>query len=187
MKLKKFAKNTLSIVMAFAVILFSVFCVSAEPDETSAAPEVVTEAVTEVVTEPPTEVVTEAETESVAVTEVETKTEITTEISTVPVTEGTTAHVHQWSKATCLVPKTCKDCGETEGTTGEHTYEKATCTQPEECRVCGEIRGDALGCTAGSDGNCVSGVGGQSPHRGTAGLCDRSGRGRRNQKRKVRI
>lgn len=63
MKLKKFAKNTLSIVMAFAVILFSVFCVSAEPDETSAAPEVVTEAVTEVVTEPPTEVVTEAETE----------------------------------------------------------------------------------------------------------------------------
>lgn len=99
--------------------------------------------------------VTEAETEAVAVTEAGTEAESATEISTVPVTEGTTAHVHQWSNATCLAPKTCKDCGKTEGATGEHTYKKATCTQPEECRVCGEIRGEALGCTAGTDGNCI--------------------------------
>ena len=59
MKLKNIAKNTALFVMVFAVILLSVFCASAEPEETLAPEVAVTEEVTVAETEAPA---TEAET-----------------------------------------------------------------------------------------------------------------------------
>lgn len=57
-------------------------------------------------------------------------------------------HEHDWAKATCTEPKTCKICGATEGEPKGHkveewkTVEKATCTEPGlkegVCTRCGE-------------------------------------------------
>lgn len=58
-------------------------------------------------------------------------------------TEGTPLE-HSWTEATCTSPKTCSRCGETEGTTLEHDWEDATCTAPKTCKVCGETEGDAI-------------------------------------------
>ena len=56
---------------------------------------------------------------------------------------------HQWQDATCTVPKTCSECGETEGEPAGHTpgdlvvsavdAEKLTMTMDLPCDVCGEI------------------------------------------------
>ena len=54
---------------------------------------------------------------------------------------------HVWEEATCLVPKTCKECGETEGEPMGHTWEEAGCTTPKTCKSCGETEGEALGHT----------------------------------------
>lgn len=51
---------------------------------------------------------------------------------------------HTWTAATCTIPKTCSVCGETDGTALEHTWIDATCTAPETCSVCGETNGTAL-------------------------------------------
>lgn len=54
-------------------------------------------------------------------------------------------HEHSWVDATCIAPKTCSECGETEGETVEHTWINATCTEPKTCSVCGTTEGEALG------------------------------------------
>ena len=52
---------------------------------------------------------------------------------------------HEWREATCIEPKTCVKCGETEGTSLGHTWKSATCTTPKTCTRCSKIEGSALG------------------------------------------
>lgn len=52
---------------------------------------------------------------------------------------------HEWIDATCTTPKTCKICGEIEGTTLEHTWIDASCSTPKTCSVCNKTDGSALG------------------------------------------
>jgi len=56
-------------------------------------------------------------------------------------------HSHTWEEATCTTPKTCSECGETEGEALGHTWVEASCTDPKTCSVCGETEGEALGHT----------------------------------------
>lgn len=53
-------------------------------------------------------------------------------------------HEHTWMEATCTVPKTCSECGETEGEALGHTWVEATCAEPKTCSVCGETEGETL-------------------------------------------
>ncbi len=53
-------------------------------------------------------------------------------------------HQHVWNEATCTEPKTCTECGETEGSPSGHTWTAATCTEPKTCTECGETEGAAL-------------------------------------------
>lgn len=53
-------------------------------------------------------------------------------------------HEHTWMGATCTVPKTCSECGETEGEALGHTWVDATCAEPKTCSVCGEMEGETL-------------------------------------------
>lgn len=54
-------------------------------------------------------------------------------------------HKHQWVEATCTEPKTCSECGETEGEPLGHDFADATCTEPKKCKRCGGVQGDPLG------------------------------------------
>ena len=54
---------------------------------------------------------------------------------------------HVWFAATCTTPKTCSECGETEGEALGHTWVEATCTTPKTCSACKETEGEALGHT----------------------------------------
>lgn len=58
---------------------------------------------------------------------------------------GCGQHEHTWVEATCAAPKTCSECGATEGSTLEHVWAQATCTVPMTCNVCGVTSGEALG------------------------------------------
>lgn len=51
----------------------------------------------------------------------------------------------EWYAATCTAPKTCAECGETEGEALGHTWEEATCTAPKTCSTCRMTEGEALG------------------------------------------
>ncbi len=51
---------------------------------------------------------------------------------------------HDWDKATCLEPKTCSECGETEGDALGHSWQDASCEAPRTCSECGETEGEAL-------------------------------------------
>ena len=53
-------------------------------------------------------------------------------------------HVHTWDDATCTTPKTCTECGATEGKALGHTWQNATCTNPKTCAVCGATEGELL-------------------------------------------
>lgn len=52
-------------------------------------------------------------------------------------------HSHNWQEATCLAPRTCRDCGKTEGELADHTWVEATYTAPKTCSVCGKTEGMA--------------------------------------------
>lgn len=52
-----------------------------------------------------------------------------------------------WTDADCTTPKTCAECGETEGAPLGHSWLAATCTEPKTCEICGEISGEPLGHT----------------------------------------
>lgn len=51
----------------------------------------------------------------------------------------------EWYAATCTDPKTCAECGETEGEALGHTWTDATCTAPKTCETCHLTEGEALG------------------------------------------
>lgn len=51
----------------------------------------------------------------------------------------------QWYAATCEAPKTCTECGETEGEPLGHSWVDATCTAPKTCSACHKAEGEALG------------------------------------------
>lgn len=53
-------------------------------------------------------------------------------------------HQHTWVEATCTEPKTCSECGETEGEALGHDWVEATCTAPKTCSRCGATEGEAL-------------------------------------------
>lgn len=50
-----------------------------------------------------------------------------------------------WVAADCVTPKTCAECGETEGEALGHTWKDADCETPKTCSVCGQSEGAALG------------------------------------------
>lgn len=54
-------------------------------------------------------------------------------------------HEHQWVDATCTEPKTCSECGKTEGEPLGHDWADATCAEPKTCKVCGATEGEPLG------------------------------------------
>ena len=54
-------------------------------------------------------------------------------------------HQHTWKDATCTEPKTCTECGETEGSALGHSWRDAICTEPKTCTRCGATEGSALG------------------------------------------
>ena len=56
-------------------------------------------------------------------------------------------HTHTWKEATCTAPKTCSDCGETEGDPSGHDWIQANCTEAKKCSVCGKSEGEPLGHT----------------------------------------
>ena len=51
----------------------------------------------------------------------------------------------EWATATCETPKTCVECGETEGEALGHTWTDATCDAPKTCQTCRLTEGEALG------------------------------------------
>ena len=50
-----------------------------------------------------------------------------------------------WNDADCVNPKTCAECGETEGAPLGHTWKAAVCEAPKTCEVCAATEGEALG------------------------------------------
>lgn len=50
-----------------------------------------------------------------------------------------------WNDADCVTPKTCAECGETEGEPLGHVWYAATCETPKTCETCGATEGEALG------------------------------------------
>lgn len=50
-----------------------------------------------------------------------------------------------WNDADCVNPKTCAECGETEGAPLGHTWQAATCETPKTCESCAATEGEALG------------------------------------------
>lgn len=60
---------------------------------------------------------------------------------------GCNSHEHTWKDATCTDPKTCTECGETEGEPLGHKWSDANCTEPKTCTVCGAKEGDPKGHT----------------------------------------
>lgn len=54
-------------------------------------------------------------------------------------------HQHVWTVATCTEPRTCIECGATEGETLPHHWIEATCTTSKSCQNCGVTEGEPLG------------------------------------------
>lgn len=54
---------------------------------------------------------------------------------------------HSWTDADCENPKTCANCGKTEGEALGHNWTDADCENPKTCAACGLTEGEALGHT----------------------------------------
>ena len=52
------------------------------------------------------------------------------------------SHEHSWTSASCYSPKTCVNCGETEGDVRGHRWIEATCEKAKYCKDCGYTEGD---------------------------------------------
>lgn len=48
---------------------------------------------------------------------------------------------HEWQASTCLAPRTCIHCGETQGKVRSHNWGNTACNSPEPCTVCGTMDG----------------------------------------------
>ncbi len=89
-------------------------------------------------------------------------------------------HQHDWRDASCFSPKTCIDCGVTEGEPLEHAWNEADCENPMICIRCGKTEGDKLGhnynpatCVSPMKcNNCGDTVGEKSEHDWTNGSKD---------------
>ncbi len=57
------------------------------------------------------------------------------------------AKEHTWVDANCESPKTCSECGLTEGEPLGHTWQDATCENAKTCSVCAATEGEPLGHT----------------------------------------
>lgn len=55
-----------------------------------------------------------------------------------------TGHSHKWAEATCTEPKTCTECGETEGEALGHDWAEQTYYEPKTCKRCGKTEGKSL-------------------------------------------
>lgn len=51
---------------------------------------------------------------------------------------------HSWKNASCAAPKTCTNCGATEGSALSHSWMDATYDRPKTCRNCQATEGSAL-------------------------------------------
>ena len=51
---------------------------------------------------------------------------------------------HQWQEATCKAPKTCTECGKTEGEITGHDFLPADCIAPKTCQCCGLTQGSTI-------------------------------------------
>lgn len=60
-----------------------------------------------------------------------------------------------WKEADCVTPKTCAECGETEGAPLGHSWLAATCETPKTCENCGKTEGEAPG-HAWTDATCAA-------------------------------
>lgn len=49
---------------------------------------------------------------------------------------------HQWKAADCVDPKTCLECGKTDGEAKGHDWMAATCTASKTCGSCGQTEGE---------------------------------------------
>ena len=68
---------------------------------------------------------------------------------------GTPGCTHQWSSATCTLPKTCTKCGATDGAAQGHKWQNATCQQAKKCSTCGTTEGSVGNhADANSDNAC---------------------------------
>lgn len=57
---------------------------------------------------------------------------------------GCSCKHEEWNEATCSSPKTCKECGASEGEKSEHKWVDADCNNPVTCSECGETAGSPL-------------------------------------------
>ncbi len=55
------------------------------------------------------------------------------------------SHEHKWKDANCTEPRTCTECGVTEGDPLGHEWKDASCTEPRTCTKCGATEGNPLG------------------------------------------
>ena len=55
------------------------------------------------------------------------------------------SHEHTWISANCTLPRTCSECGETEGMPLGHNYKEATCETAKTCYTCNSTEGSPLG------------------------------------------
>lgn len=51
---------------------------------------------------------------------------------------------HDFREANCTSPRTCKNCGDTEGEALGHKWKDATLTEPKTCELCEETEGASL-------------------------------------------
>ncbi len=68
------------------------------------------------------------------------------EAETTESAEEASVHEHTWAEATCTQPRTCTECGETEGEPLEHEWTPATLEAPKTCVNCGATEGEAVTC-----------------------------------------
>ena len=158
-------RKLFTILLSFVLVFSIVACTPTENKTTEnnymteqiTTPTLVTAAPTTVTTIAPTTIATTAQTTiatTAATTAPTTKptTAPTTEPPTTPITEPTTTptapsetvHIHNWEAATCTAPKTCTDCGITEGEACGHTWEEATYATPKTCTACYATEGEPL-------------------------------------------
>ena len=62
---------------------------------------------------------------------------------------------HTWQESTCLAPRTCTKCGQTEGKLRAHQWGSTACNDPQPCVVCGTMEGIELTHEWGESKICV--------------------------------